>query len=374
MRIKRPEPIAPMKIVASSPGLERSSSASTDRSGQSQLAQPWMRAVGDLAVAIDEAYSAVKAMMDAGNFKGAAKFLQALEKRLVPGVVAKILGNAPKFSAIKITADQLADIIRNTTGQLSKAAIDAIKGSKATKAGEWNKPGNMRADAYIGSDIHLKIAIAYREANPLDLVDTNHIPIKSILERRFPGVGKPGTLSAQELGVKPDILNITKQVLYEIKPETNVADAVLERDAYIGLFAAAGVKIAPGAMTAPGANGVVQAPGGYAYYYSPLPGVILYKKKNGDFDPAKLPIPFTRTDQSQVKDENENEQPNGRRVGGNSKPGGLTPQPAFAANDNDLIHQLEVATGLSGLALLLYMITRTAGRIVFPGTNIIPLP
>jgi hypothetical protein len=167
-------------------------------------------------------------------------------------------------------------------------------------------------------------------------------------------------------------MQASKQVLYEIKPETNVADAVLERDAYIGMFAAAGVKIAPGSMVAPGANGVVQAPGGHAMYYSPLPGVILYKKRNGDFDPAKLPIPFTRTDQSQVKDEEQNEQRNGRRVGGNTRPG--SPQPAFATNDSDLIHQLEIATGLSGVALLLYMITRTAGRIVFPGTNLIPLP
>ncbi len=83
--------------------------------------------------------------------------------------------------------------------------------------------------------------------------------------------------------------------------------------------------------------------------------------RKGDFDPAKVPLPVAG--RLPAKDESEQETP------------GRAGAPALAAEGTSaIIAELERATGLTGLALLLYIIVSEGSRIAFPPRNLIPLP
>jgi hypothetical protein len=314
---------------------------------------------------VTKAYQAAKALMDKGDFKAASEYLSKLKINVLTRVTEKILAKAPKTGVGKITAEQFADILKGSLRQIPQAAIDAVRKAKPIQKGDWNKPGNQRADAYIGNEIHKRIADNYEIQHPGQFIVKNHYPIKSVFKDHFKGVADVTKLSAKDLDLKPDILNVTQRDIYEIKPENQIANAVIERDAYIAIFDAAGVKIKPGTSTERGANGVVQAPGGYAMYYSPIPGVILYKYKRGDFDPVNAPLPFGTL--QDAKEEQDEKQP--------GQTGSPVPSPALATEGNSsLIDDLERATGLTGAALLLYLIVSEGSRVLFPPRNLLPLP
>src|SRR6185437_7441077 len=74
--------------------------------------------------------------------------------------------------------------------------------------------------------------------------------------------------------------------LYEIKPYRSYDDAVTQLNKYLTAFRMAHVRVTAGPSDAPGATGIVSAPGGYAAFASPAPGIILYRKFNGTFNPA----------------------------------------------------------------------------------------
>jgi hypothetical protein len=304
-----------------------------------------------------EIATAIKTVMryiESQNFEGAARFLKALPKKILVIVLEKVLGKAPKFSASKITAEQLADILKGTLAKIPKSLLDTFNKMKSFKAGKWDPKGNIDKGAYIGTEVHNAIAQKYRDSNSGDDVFLNHSPISSIL-KSFPG-SNVATL-AEKARLKPDILNVTKRHLYEIKPETNATAAVLERDMYVELFKLAGVDIQRGPSNAPGTSGVVQAPGGFAVYYSPVPGVVLYRKRNGDFDPYALPVAATAEEQ----EKNKQQQP--------------TQSPALASSGLSAeLEKLRADTGLSPEAFLLLMIFSEATRILFPARNFLPIP
>ncbi len=312
--------------------------------------------------AIKAAYNAVKDLLDAGNFKGAAEALKQLKGATLKGVLERILGSAGKATSPSVTVEQLTGIVEGSLKQIGQAALDIMKGQKGFKAGKW-EPKNQPKGMYVGSEIHRAIARRYTNLNPGDAVFTNDISVGRILKDGFKI--NPKSLNAKEAGLQPDIFNVTKKHLYEIKPENLIANAVIERDVYTSTFANAGVTVQHGPMTALGANGVVEAPGGYAMYYSPLPGVILYRRKTGDFDPAKVPLPVAgRAPVEETSEDLEPQQPS--RTG--------VPAPALASeSQGDVIDYFERATGLTGVALLLYLIVSEGSR-VFPPRNLIPLP
>ncbi len=304
-----------------------------------------------------EIATAIKTVMryiESQNFEGAARFLKALPKKILVIVLEKVLGKAPKFSASKITAEQLADILKGTLAKIPKSLLDTFNKMKSFKAGKWNPKGNIDKGAYIGTEVHKAIAEKYVLSNPGDKVFGNYSSLSSILEF-FPGSNIAAL--AEKARLKPDILNVTKRHLYEIKPETNATAAVLERDMYVELFKLAGVDIERGPSGAPGTSGVVQAPGGFAIYYSPVPGVILYRKRNGDFDPYALPVAATAEEQ----EKNKQQQP--------------TQSPALASSGLSAeLEKLRADTGLSPEAFLLLMIFSEATRILFPARNFLPIP
>jgi hypothetical protein len=125
------------------------------------------------------------------------------------------------------------------------------------------------------------------------------------------------------------------------------------------LFKLAGIEIFQGPSNAPGANGVVQAPGGHAIYYSPVPGVILYRKKNGDFDPQRVPVTAA------LEEKEKQEQQNPNVAGTPALAQSSLPQP---------LEDLRLSMGLSVGAFLLYLIFSEGSRILFPPRNLIPIP
>lgn len=303
---------------------------------------------------IAKAYAAVMRFIDAQDFEGAAKFLKTLPKKILTPVLEKILGKAPKFSAVKIIADQLTDILKGSLARISQSLLDKFNKMKSFKAGKWEPKGKIDPGAYIGTEVHKAIARAYADNNPGDRVIQNYSPISTILEF-FPGSNVAAL--ADKARLKPDILNITKRHLYEIKPETNATAAVLERDMYVELFKLAGVEIERGPSDAPGTSGVVQAPGGNAVYYSPVPGVILYRKRNGDFDPEKVPVAANVKEQEKDKQQ----QP--------------TQSPALASSGlSPELETLRLTLGLSLEAFVLYLIFSEGSRILFPPRNLLPIP
>jgi hypothetical protein len=306
---------------------------------------------------VEQAYQAVMRHIKAQDFEGAAKLLKALSANLGKAVLEKILGKAPKTSFIKLTAEQLMDILKSSLGKIPKAVLDMFNKMKPMKGSKEFNANGRDEGAYIGTEVHKEIAKNYQFENPADSVITNYVSISTILKERFPSadvsaVGK-GTLK------KPDILNVTKRHLYEIKTEASATAAVIERDEYIEWFKLAGVAIERGPSDAPGANGVVKAPGGYAVYYSPAPGVILYRKRNGDFDPKLVPIAATKEEQ----EKNKQEQPSRQSTPALAS-SGLSPE----------LESLRLSLGLSLEAFVLYLIFSEGSRILFPPRNLLPIP
>jgi hypothetical protein len=321
--------------------------------------EPLIEAQATQPEAVTKALAAVRTLLGAEKWEEAAKMLKELPTNVFRAVATQILKNLPKISIVKVTAEQLVDILKGTAGRISNDILKQLNKFKPFEKGAWNKPDNLRPDAYIGTRIHAAIAKNYQDANSGDLVYLNYSPISTILGKSFPDANL-SKFPKEKLGMKPDILNITKKHLYEIKSEASVADAVIERDVYIALFKMAGIEIFQGPSNAPGANGVVQAPGGHAIYYSPVPGVILYRKKNGDFDPTKVPITAT------LEEKEKQEQKTPVAPGTN---------PALAQSSlPEPLENLRLSMGLSVGAFLLYLIFSEGSRIVFPPRNLLPIP
>lgn len=145
--------------------------------------------------------------------------------------------------------------------------------------GLWNRPGKMPVPFYMGITAHLGIAAYYVAAHASHVVFTNSIPVSSILTQLpwLVVVPNTGALSARELAAKPDILNLTAQHLYEIKPEGSESLALSEAKWYVGIFAKARILISLGPSGEPGTSGFFYDAGHYFAFWSPMPGVIVYQ-------------------------------------------------------------------------------------------------
>lgn len=158
--------------------------------------------------------------------------------------------------------------------------------------GPWLKPPDEPAELYIGKEAHREIAHHYRMINWSDKVFVNHRPIYIILQAlRNAGIDtKSGTsLTVKEGSLRPDIVNISKMYIYEIKPSSQLAAAGARAAMYLGILGKAGVSMALGPPGAPGTSGVVPAPGGVFMFTSPAPGVIVYDYRRGSLVPVKVP-------------------------------------------------------------------------------------
>lgn len=208
-------------------------------------------------------------------------------------------------------------------------------------AGPWN-PGGQPIPFYIGNTAHLAITAFYAAAHATDLAFYNVVPISSIIAAaaRF-GPTTAGSATAAQLRLRPDIANLTKRHLYEIKPAALQSVGLAEAGVYVAAFVAAGVPFALGATGEPGTVGTVPAPGGWYDFRAPVSGVITYNYR----------------------------QPPRRRVRVRS----TAPEPDPVV-DRSLRQRIEDITGLTGIALTIYIIISEGSRIVFPPRNLVPVP
>jgi len=213
--------------------------------------------------------------------------------------------------------------------------------------GYWNPPGNQPIPFYLGNQAHLGIASFYATNHSGDIVFANFITILTILQefQRMGLTPKSGALSTKDLGLKPDILNASRRHLYEIKPESSQNLAFTEAQMYARIFAAAGIGITLGPIDEPGTRGLIPAPGGFYIFWSPIPGVIVYRYGR---QPVPEPVPAPK-----------------------SAP---APQPATTSQSNqDFMQRMAELTGLTGTALIIYLIISEGSRL-FPPRNLVPVP
>ncbi|RME28110.1 MAG: DUF4157 domain-containing protein [Deltaproteobacteria bacterium] len=215
--------------------------------------------------------------------------------------------------------------------------------------GPWAPPGDQPIPFYIGNSAHVAIAQAYAAERIGELVFTNFTPISTIVESMTEmGLSAvPDALSGGKGALRPDILNATERSIYEIKPEASVSAAVAESAIYVAAFAEAGIVITMGAPGAPGTEGMVPGPDGFFVYWSPAPGAIVYQYTK-DPEPRDVPVPVPV------------EEPVDAPVG----------EPEFHPFSWEY---WEKVTGLTGIALVLYLIASEGSRLYLP-RNAVPVP
>ncbi|MEM6270680.1 MAG: hypothetical protein AAF998_14660 [Bacteroidota bacterium] len=238
---------------------------------------------------------------------------------------------------------------------------------------EW-APGKQPEPFYIGNEAHKAIARNYALLHGGQTVFTNSFPIASILEAyRNKGFSPDiANLTEKELSDRPDISNVSLEHLYEIKPWNSPEQGLTQATYYQRIFAKAKVPMQLGPMNDAATKGALEVPGGYVVFYSPMPGVILYKKKNKQGEkereprdvteprPFPVPVPVTRPDAL----------PDRPFI-----PPMVNPFPKFEPESHSIWEweYWEEVTGLTGAALVIYLIISEGSRL-FPPRNAIPIP
>lgn len=158
--------------------------------------------------------------------------------------------------------------------------------------GPFAPPGKQPVPLYIGNDAHKAIADHYQRLHRGEIVRSNSVPISTlleILEAQGHQVDR-SSLTEQELDRRPDILNVTRLCLYEIKPESAAGAGQGQAAMYISILAKAGVAVSLGPSNDPGTSGQLPAPGGVFLFQSVRPGVIEYQYRHGHLVPVPIPL------------------------------------------------------------------------------------
>jgi hypothetical protein len=241
-------------------------------------------------------------------------------------------------------AEALANLA-SSSGPLtgSTAVLAAVTGPVGP--GPWNPPGGQPIPFYIGNVAHVAIAAEYAVVHGGDIAFYNFTPVSSILDAWSKmgisaNIGALTPIQLAQLALRPDIINLSRHHLYEIKPEAGAALGLAKADVYIALFVAAGVPITLGPTNEPGTMGVIPAPDGYYIFQSPEPGLITYAYRKGRYQPVRVTQPEEQTQ-----------------------------------TDPGLLKRISIATGITSTAgLIIYLIISEGSRVVIPPRNLIPAP
>ena len=138
---------------------------------------------------------------------------------------------------------------------------------------KWAPPGEQPGSFYVGISAHERIARRYVDSHPGDVVFTNHTAISSILK----GFGRGAVATGGDENLKPDIVNVPRKHLYEIKPAHAAAAGAAKAATYLAVFRAAGVPMQLGPVGERGTFGMLPAPAGVFEFSALAPGVIGYQ-------------------------------------------------------------------------------------------------
>ncbi|MEM1000255.1 MAG: hypothetical protein AAGN35_24595 [Bacteroidota bacterium] len=232
---------------------------------------------------------------------------------------------------------------------------------------QWD-PGKQHPNFYIGNEAHRAIAKYYKGLHSDSDVFTNSRSMASILDY-YNDQGYDvnyQSLTKKDLNSRPDITNATLDHLFEIKPWRDAAGANAQVTYYHQIFLRAGIPMQLGPVSDPAARGALPVPGGYIVFYSPSPGVILYKRKNEQKEKVPREAPQTYP----VFETQPDAIPQPRWV-----PPLINPFPDYQPSDKSVWdwEYWEEVTGLTGLALFIYLIISEGSRL-FPPRNAIPIP
>lgn len=166
----------------------------------------------------------------------------------------------------------------------------SVQAAGVVQPAPWNPPAGQPIPFYVGNEAHVRIAANYRASHAGEQVFTNFTPISTIVTAwGLMGNSVKARSPAVSSDLKPDIANLTRTHLYEIKPAASAALAVAEAKLYQGILARAGVPMTLGPTNEPGTAGVVPAPAGVYVFTSPLPGAITYQYRRAKVVPVPVP-------------------------------------------------------------------------------------
>jgi hypothetical protein len=174
---------------------------------------------------------------------------------------------------------------QNTENQQTKSSTDQNVVSVAAVAGALAK--NKQSEPEMlgeGKICHCAAGNYYAGLNPPTIVDKNIAHIVGALKLTKGFYNKLYRRLPEEiievLAVRPDILDVGKLQIYEIKSTQSAAKALGEALFYIEILEEMkipGLELTLGSPSNRGANGFTQAGSGWCVWISPAPGVIIYR-------------------------------------------------------------------------------------------------
>jgi hypothetical protein len=231
--------------------------------------------------------------------------------RLVEGVIAMREDGAPSEgergdSAETGTPDGEQESDEHTLGESIDGAIASVQSTGSCMPTpihpeKW-APGDQPGGMYVGNDVHDKIAEHYAASHIGDRLALNTRPLSTII-RWFEEMSHDvhaEALSDDELARKPDILNLRRRHIYEIKPAKAQGEGATQVRMYVRLLERAGINVDLGPMGEPGTIGAMAAPGGVFRFTSSEPGLITYEYNRGKLVP--VPVPFAQQSRSNSKE------------------------------------------------------------------------
>ena len=210
----------------------------------------------------------VLALSDSADLADQKTGLQFLEQfRAMPRTTTEIDPLLPAIAAVAQLDLKFPQYLLESLKKLTPIRMPAM-------------PGRQFWPFYIGQDAHSAIAQAYRQEHPGEAVFTNRTPISTILRRlRVP---LSGPVNPKLLDGEPDILNASRNHLYEIKSWRQQGLGLTEVAEYLWTCQAAGLaqmQLGPASPAEAGTYGVIGGPGGMFLFWAPVPGLIIYVRK-----------------------------------------------------------------------------------------------
>jgi len=210
-------------------------------------------------------------------------------------VIRDFVVNDAAFPAKHIGLDDINDYFGKLGLEMDELDDDETEKQNVTASTDdwwWLKEGTA---------VHVMIGEIYRNAHKPDTVKHNFSSIKSILNtfsEEYDIPDQSNTLEDNEgkdLRKRPDITNISKCHIYEIKPARYQKKAREDVNMYQGILnkalAPVGIFVALGSVNEPGVKGKVSTTRNIYSYESPEEGVITYKKMEPKQQEQPFPVP-----------------------------------------------------------------------------------